>query len=184
MKIEKEIKIYSEKQEGIDLERLRRALADLGAEPMSKGVVHEFGYKSPDLKKRGITTLRLRVIDGKAQLTVKMKKIPSRLLEREEYEIGVSDLKEAEEILKKLVAGLFRFRRREKEREKWVVGDVDVCIDRYAGFPAYVEIEAKSLAEINATIRKLGLSRYRRTTKTSTELLRMWGAKDPNHIKF
>lgn len=175
MKIEKEIKIL-----GIDPEKLRRRLVKLGAKLQFKSVIREVAFDS-DFLEKGVT-LRLRIVGGKNELTAKKKKLSSRLLMREEYEVQVSDFEETARILG--VLGFSKIRDREKEREEWILGEAKVEIDRYPGMPPYAEIEAKDRQTIMSCLRKLGLSNLRRTTQTSTELLKSWGAKNPNYLKF
>lgn len=185
MKTETEIKIIGagkqKTQRGVDIDKLRRRLVALGAQLRFKCVIREIGFTSRFLRKKSIK-VRLRTVDGKNELAVKTKKAKSsRFLIRKEREVLVSDFGEMEGILETM--GITKFRDREKEREEWLFDGVKIEIDRYPGYPFYVEIEGSPTAIATAK-RKLGLSRHRCVAKTSTALLKTWGEKNPDFLKF
>lgn len=184
MHIEKEIKVLNINPSGVV-----KRLMDLGAEFVFAGTIREIAFTHPllRLKERDIL-LRLRQCSYAggsypAELTLKKKaKGGSKLLERIEIETEVSDFVATREILEAL--GFKLCRDREKAREEWMLGDIKVEVDSYPDAPPYIELEGPSRKKIKEAIKALGLSNNPTSTMSSTELLKHWGIKNHNFIKF
>lgn len=184
MHLEKELKVLE-----ISTMALINRLKDLGAKFVLCGTIREMAFAHPrlHLKERDIL-LRLRQCRGPAsqypaELTLKRKpRRNSRLLEREEIETEVSDFEATREILEAL--GFRLCRDREKAREEWTLDGVKIEIDTYPGAPSYCEIEGPSRKKIKEMIRRLGLADKPTSAMSSTELLKHWGVRNYNFIKF
>lgn len=178
---EKEVKVLN-----VDVGALQEQLRELGAKrnfPFTKMPELAFDRSKSHLRKKGIL-LRLRSVGARAELTVKGKGVVGKLIVRDEINCGIDDFKAMKKLLKAL--GYTKiWRDREKKREEWFLPSGEkVDIDRWPIGEPYAEIEGKNWRAILRAIKALGLERNELAAKTSTELLRLWGAKDPNHIKF
>jgi len=72
-----------------------------------------------------------------------------------EREVEVSDYNETIQILK--MAGIKEKYNFMKIREKWKVKNTEIVFDMYPGLPEYVEIESKTLEELNEICKLLNL---------------------------
>jgi len=184
MHLEKEIKVLDINPNGTV-----KRLMELGAKFVFSGTMREIAFDHPRLRlKERDVLLRLRQCRNPrsirpAELTLKKKtKGGSKLLERIEIETEVSDFEATREILEAL--GFRICRDREKAREEWMLGDIKAEVDSYPDAPPYIELEGSSRKKIKKAIQALGLSDNPTSTMSSTELLKHWGIKNYNFIKF
>lgn len=177
---ENEIKILD-----VDVGLLQKRLHGLGAKrnfPFTKMPEVAFDHPKLQFRKKG-KLLRLRLENGRVELTLKGKNTAKKLLMRSEDELEVIDFKKAKRFLEKL--DFVAYRDREKKREEWILpGGEKVDIDRWPVGEPYVEIESKNLRAIELAIEALGLERHERAAISSTELLKRWGVKNYNYVKF
>jgi predicted adenylyl cyclase CyaB len=115
----------------------------------------KFDTKDEALKKQG-KFLRVRTgFKNVMTLKKKINKTDKDFKEREEIEIEISDPIEMEKILENL--GFAKKWIMEKYREKWILGNVEVVIDKLPKMGYFVEIEGSKKA-IQKTAKILGLN--------------------------
>lgn len=104
---------------------------------------HSWGRVRTDGKE---TTITLKETQGKGGFT------PMK-----EYEVTADNFGEAARIMTKLVAPkiLLYF---ENERDAYVLGKAQITIDKWPAIPAYVEIEAPSMAEVKRAYKRIDIS--------------------------
>ena len=162
---------------------LQAKLVELGAVMKFKSPIREVAFTHPVLRirEKGIL-LRLRTVADRIELTLKKRNMEKKILARDEAEIDVSNFRETIEILGAL--GFIVCRDREKRRVEWEWRGFKIEIDTYPGCPPYVEIEGSSYRAILRAIKALGLGECERFAGSSTDLLRRWGAKNYDFLKF
>lgn len=171
----------------IDRQALRAKLRRIGARRVfGPTFVREF-YFEPDKNMRGArkySSFRLRAVGKYYELTVKVgrknvgrsqgQNKPAQTLKvRDEYEVQVSDLARARELVEAL--GYRVFREREKTREEYHLWEVKIEIDEYPGMPPYMELESTRERSLFRVLGALGYRRDQVTTATATELLARYG---------
>jgi predicted adenylyl cyclase CyaB len=164
---------------------IREKLKNLKAEFIGKAFERTIKFDTQDehLKRQG-KFLRIRT-GFKSVITLKRK--PSKLKrgfkEREEIEIEISDPIEMEKILENL--GFIKKWIMEKYREKWILGNVEVVIDKLPKMGYFVEIEGSKKA-IQKTAKILGLDLKNGITATYWDLWKDYckrkGIKEENII--
>ena len=97
--------------------------------------------------------VRLRTDGKSSSLTVKEINNDSTT-GTEEWEVEVSDFDTTLVLLQKV--GLTPRGYQENRRELFLLNGVEVCIDEWPGIPPYLEIEGKSVEEIEEVATKLG----------------------------
>ncbi len=129
-----------------DPERIRRKLAELGAELVSVEEQEDvyFAHPCKDLFASD-EALRLRAVGGKAELTYKGPRKPGSAKSRLEVTVLVSDAAAAKALLELL--GFKEAVRVRKRRELYKLGDVEVALDTVEGLGAFVELESKGAPE-------------------------------------
>jgi len=180
MKKETEIKIELGTESFL---RLKKILFDLGARQVSSFNERTYGFFTPDRKsiKEGIFP-RIKVFNKNKEgiLTVKIKKQKkTKYFQRNEFSLLISNVKNARDVLCTL--GYSKERIFDKKREIWKFKkkDIEICLDKLP-FGNYVEIEGKP-KEIEKTIKKLKLERYKRITKAYLAVYDEWRKK--NNVK-
>ncbi len=107
---------------------------------------------------------RIRSVNGKTVITYKGPRLGTRSKTRFEEEVGVESYESIKTIFLKL--GFIEVMEVRKERELFMVGDVEVCLDRVEGIGDFVELEKRGEdreaveGELFALAEKLGLSRF------------------------
>jgi predicted adenylyl cyclase CyaB len=164
---------------------IRKGLHDFKAKFVGRAFERtiRFDTENENLKKQG-KFLRIRT-GFKNVLTFK-KKINNSVKdfrEREEIEIEISNPTEMEKILENL--GFTKKWIMEKYREKWILGNVEVVIDKLPKMGYFVEIEGSKRA-IQKTAKILGLNLKNRITATYWDLWKGYckrkGIKEENII--
>lgn len=141
----------------IDKKKLEARLSRLGAKKTGERTVESqfFDFPKNSLRKKG-TVLRLRLDGETAMLAVKKKRGKARLKELDEFEVEVSDFKEARKML--LLIGLKEKSVMIKRRTSFKLGQAGIEIDKMPGIPHFAEIEAPSEKQVVAVAKKLGFS--------------------------
>lgn len=139
----------------IDQEVLGSKLLGLGALDRGESVLFETIFYDPELKWRDEQKyVRLRRTGDQTVLTYKSHErhtVDGSL----EIEFGIDGHEKAEAFLEKI--GLRAFRRQEKRRHTFELGQVTFDIDTWPRIPAYVELEGPSEAALRAAAMSLGL---------------------------
>lgn len=112
--------------------------------------------------------LRVRDYDGTTKITFKEPIDPDESAGRPEIEFNASSFEEPVELFTKL--GLEPTQETQKHRDKWVIGNTEVVIDKKHGLPPYMEVEAPTHAELEDVAKKLGLDPDEGSPKSIAEL--------------
>ena len=153
----------------------------VGAKKVFGPVLVKELYFSDDFENSAYTSLRLRKVGKKNELTLKYKKSKSRFLVREELETEVIDFGVTKAMLEKL--GFRVFCQREKMREEYVYRGVKIEIDEYPSIPCFLEIEAKTEALVVQIIKKLGFEKLKTSNATATDVIKSYKA-NPDNLTF
>lgn len=141
----------------VDVKGLASKLEDLGATKVFDGDIVAGYYDFEDGRlKRDRKMLRLRTKGNIAELTLKVPISKEKAKIAEEIEVNVDNADIMQEILKRL--GIYKYDELTKHRVSYSLGDAHFEFDTYPGIPTSMEIEAKSIDEIESYAAKLGLS--------------------------
>ena len=105
--------------------------------------------------------IRLRTNGTKTTLTIKQV-LDSTIDGTKEMEIEVSNFEETDKILNEL--GYVSHTYQENKRTRYVLDGVEIDIDTWPYIPTYVEIEGKSIEEVETIIDKLNLDKTKQTS--------------------
>ena len=159
--VEKEIKLKVENFDNV-ISKLKKLNAKFLGKTFQRTIRFEKG--EGELEKKG---LFLRVRKGfKNELTMKIKKNNDNVFEREEIEIEVEDTEKVRRIINNL--GFDKEKIMEKNRSKWQLGEVDICLDELP-FGNFIEIEGEE-KKIFETVEKLGLKKENKIIVTYWDL--------------
>ena len=160
MKKEIELKFKIENP-GLIRKKLRNLKAKFIGKAFEKTI--KFDTKNDGLKKQG-KFLRVRTgFENVITFKKKINKFDKNFKEREEIELEISDPEKMEKILENL--GFTKKWLMEKYREKWILGNVEVVIDKLPKMGYFIEIEGSKRA-IQKTAKILELDLKEGITKT------------------
>lgn len=143
----------------IDKDILEKRLTELGAEKIA-----DFDYKRRVYNFNPITDrkwIRLRTNGAKTTLTIK-EVVDTTIDGTKEMEIEVSSFEETNRILNEL--GYVSHTYQENKRTRYMLDGVEIDIDTWPYIPTYVEIEGKSINEVENVIEKLNLDKTKQTS--------------------
>lgn len=112
--------------------------------------------------------LRIRIVDNKNILTYKGPKIDQNTKSRFEEEVEFVDLDSMIIILSKL--GFVEVDEIIKDRDLYIINDIEVCIDKVEDLGSFVELEKRDMdrvtveKELFELAKDLGLSQFERTS--------------------
>ena len=139
----------------IDKKALIERLFELGAKDQGDTMLEEVIIYDPEFKWREERRfVRLRRSNNEVLLSYKENKeqtIDSTI----EIEFGISDFNKAQLFFEKI--GLVCFRRQEKRRHTFLLGEVIIDIDTWPRIPTYVELEGPSEASLRKIASELSL---------------------------
>lgn len=172
MHTEHEVKLL-----GIDIEKVRKRLAALGAKPLG---VKRFLRNTYDVEEGAKHKwLRLRT-DGK-QTTLTLKEIVHEGVDgTKETEVAVEDFAAAEKLLRLL--GHEPKNVQENMRESYLLDGAAVEIDTWPGIPSYLEVEGRSEEEVRRIVERLGFFWSDATTMNTYRVYKQYG-KDITGVK-
>jgi predicted adenylyl cyclase CyaB len=137
---------------GLVREKLKGAGAKFVGKAFERTI--KFDTKNDDLEKQE-KFLRVRTgFENVITFKKKINKVDKNFKEREEIEVEISDPEKMEKILENL--GFTKKWVMEKYREKWILGDAEVVIDKLPKMGNFIEIEGSKKA-IQKTAKILGL---------------------------
>ena len=138
----------------IDPQAIEEKLQSLGAEKVYDHVFEEWILQKPEWKSyRG----RVRVRSEKDAITLAYKETTRSTAEgNTEIEFTVSDKQSVLAFLEKLEISIIRHQ--QKRRIHFILDEVSIDIDFWPEIPPLLELEAASLKQIEAMVKKLGLS--------------------------
>lgn len=160
--LEIEIKAYSDNPDEI-----KEKLANIGANYIETREERDIYYNHPS-RDFGKTdeALRLRFVNGRCKITYKGPKVSRETKARIEHETGVDDIEVFTLILNAL--GFVKSGKIKKNRELYMLKDMEITLDSVDGLGEFVEIEKQCLMSEDAekelfdTAARLGLSRFER----------------------
>lgn len=186
--MEIEIKVLN-----IDPPSVRQKLKELGATYQGREFQrnHMYDYADQRLyREHDGSYIRLRqrywpdTQQAEVLLTLKQTISRDKYKIAEETESTVGDFQALNQFLVKL--GFIQTRIDEKLRETWLLDDLHLEIDQWAGLPPYLEIEAASEDAVQRGLNLLGYSAEQSTSANLTEVLAQYGitAKDLRFADF
>lgn len=127
----------------IDVPALKNRLAELGAKDLGEDLFSEMIFYSRDPKQDLYHTPIIKIRQTKKGIEMTYKHHLTESADGTvEITVKVSDAAKARELLEEL--GLEMFRRQEKKRHSFKLGDVFFDIDTWPKIPTYVELEGGS----------------------------------------
>ena len=176
MDTEFEVKILD-----IDVDNIISKLESLGAKKLKekdqKRYVYDFSPKKEN------SWIRLRTDGGKTTLTV--KEIENHKINgTKEIEISVDDFEKTNLFLEKL--GYSNKGYQENKRVSYILDNVEIEIDFWPKIPPYLEIEGKSIQEVENIIKLMGYEKSQTTSINTTEVYKKYGIDIENikELKF
>ncbi len=158
----------------VDVNNLISKLESLGATKAFDGNIVAGYYDFEDGRlKQNKKTLRLRTKGDMAELTLKVPISKEKAKIAEEIEVNVSDAGDMQEILNRL--GICKCGELAKHRISYSLNDAHFDFDTYPGIPTFLEIEARSIGDIESYAVKLGLSMEDAKPWSSKELFEHYG---------
>ncbi|MGC9443460.1 MAG: class IV adenylate cyclase [Candidatus Methanospirareceae archaeon] len=137
MDLEIEVKVYAD-----DLAAIETRLQQLGA--VFTGSMHQTDrYFTHPQRDFALTdeALRIRIVDDRAFMTYKGRKMDRLSKTREEIEVAVGNAAAAMRLLERL--GFTPIAAVRKLRREYQLGEYTICLDDVAGLGTFVEVEAR-----------------------------------------
>ncbi|MBW2993509.1 class IV adenylate cyclase [Candidatus Woesearchaeota archaeon] len=160
----------------INKKEMIKKLKKLGAKKTFEGKIYAVSYdfKNGVLAKKN-SFIRLRRVGNKSFLTYKRKITQRKAKIMKEIETEIDDFNEMRKIL--LAINLKPANDYTKKRTSYKLGKVTFEIDEYKQIPAYMEIEAPTIKQINKFIKKLSIDKSKIKTWTGKEVFKHYGIK-------
>lgn len=165
MKTEFEAKILE-----IDVDRIISKLKALGAKKVGEKQQRRFVYDFTPKKEN--SWVRLRTDGQKTTLTIKETQ-NDNIDGTKELEISVDDFDKTNLLLEKL--GFAHKGYQENKRISYVLEGVEIEIDFWPQIPPYLEIEGKSVDEVEKIIKLLGFELSQATSIHTTDVYKKYG---------
>jgi len=165
MQTEFEVKILD-----IDVDSILAKLHDLGAikvaEKEQKRYIYNFNPKKEN------SFIRLRTDGAKTTLTI--KEIENTKIDgTKELEIVVDDFEKTHLMLEKLEYVSIGYQ--ENRRISYTLNNVEIEIDFWPLIPPYLEIEARSVGEVEEMMKQLGFELSRGTSERTSAVYKKYG---------
>jgi len=144
----------------IDVKAVTEKLKSLGAKQVFDGemLVYLYDFDDMRLQKKG-SILRLRSKGEVSELAFKQKVNQDKAKVMKEYEIIFREHSDAEKILAELgLKKIGNYARYKKHRTSFKLGTASFELDTYAGIPTFLEVEARTLEDVEMWVKKLGFS--------------------------
>lgn len=123
--------------------------------------------------------IRLRTNGIKTTLTI--KEIEAKTIDgTKELEIEVSSFNDTDEILRQL--GYESRSYQQNRRLQYILDDVEIDLDRWPLIPEYMEIEGKSIEDVNKILKELEIKEEEVTTLDVDGIYRYYGIEDVSHM--
>ncbi len=176
MQIEIEVKILE-----INVENVVAKLKALGAKRIGEKIQRRFVYDFNPKKEN--SWIRLRTDGAKTTLTV--KEIHNDGIDgTKELEVVVDDFEKTNLLLEKL--GFIAKGYQENKRISYVLDNVEIEIDFWPRIPPYLEIEAKTISEVEIMLKKLGFDILQSTSIGTIKVYKKYGIdlEEIKELKF
>lgn len=179
--------LFSLKILEVSLPDLQQKLSDLKmVVTINRAATRTLTFDHPMLRLRQEgKVLRLRQVGGKVFFSIKagrndMSKSPFHKLQ--ESEVVVDNFTKCFQLLESI--GFSAFRYHEKYRTVYDLENIEVEVNEYPGIPPYIEIQADSSVGLAETVKKIGYEFNQSSPMSAIQILRHYGLKDVNIIKF
>ncbi len=163
MNTEIEIKILD-----INVDAIKSKLSELGAEKIAERNMRRFVYDCN--KERSF--VRLRDDGEKNTLTFKERKT-YEIDSTKEIEVVVDNFEETHKLLLSLGLSLTAYQ--ENKRISYVLDGVEVEIDFWPKIPAYLEVEGKSVEDVERVVKLLGFTMEQTTALSTNKIYTNYG---------
>ncbi len=172
----------------VDKAAMESKLAALGAEKIGSWLYKRQVFDYPDLRlDNNGAWVRLRMEGEKAMLAYKErlgKNSDGRGNDAGMYEVEVevSDFDKTAKLLRKVgLADKFYF---ENRRTRYILDEIEFDIDEWPLLKPYLEIEAKSWAEVDRAIDLLKLDKVEAKKFSTTQIYELAGIQDKDYIRL
>ena len=141
----------------LDKEEIIDKLRKLGAKEEPEVMQRRWVYDiEPATKESTGEWIRLRQVGQKKPILTYKNKSGSGVSDTREIELEVSDFEKMNAIMSKInISGKYY---QENKRHKFVLDNIEFTLDTWPQIPTFLEIEAKSEAEVHSGLKMLGLS--------------------------
>ncbi len=176
MEIEFEVKILD-----IDVEEIKKKLKSIGAKKDMERNMRRYVY---DLKTKD-TDAWIRLRDQGDRVTLTIKEIHNDNIDgTKEVEIVVDDFDKTHLLLSKL--GFIPKAYQENRRISYTFDDVEIEIDFWPKIPPYLEIEGKSIKDVEKAVKLLGFEMSQTTSINTDYAYEKYGLNiyDYKELKF
>jgi len=164
-----------------DIKKMRSLLIKLGAKPYPKTKETDYSFDTPDgfLSRQG-KLLRLRKIQRQAVLTFKGPRVAARFKKREEINIKLDNFKSAKNFLCQI--GFVECFNKEKIRQSFRYGNIEITFDKLPFIGYYLEIEGKD-SDILKLIKKLNFNLSEAINESYNQLFQLFCIVNQDKIK-
>lgn len=172
----------------IDVRNIEEKLLSLGARKVFDRVItRTLIFDHPILRLRNVgKVLRLRQVGNKVYLSIKagLEHSPTSPFQKvQDSELEINDFMQGFQMFEGL--GFVAFRYQEKLRTGFTAqGGIRIEIDEYPKIPAYLEIEGFNEKDVESFLEKIGYKLSDSVKISATEVLRHYGMKDVDVIRF
>ena len=176
MKTEFEVKILE-----IDVDKIISKLDSLGAKKIGEKEQKRFVYDFTPIKENSWVRLRTNGQDT----TLTIKEIQNDKIDgTKEIEISVDDFETTNIFLEKL--GYIPKGYQENKRISYILNGVEIEIDFWPKIPAYLEVEGKSIEDVEKTIQLLGYELTQTTSINTKKVYKNYGIdlEEMKELKF
>lgn len=144
----------------IHVDEFIKELEELGAKKVGDWVQKRMVYDfHPKIERKWI---RLRTNGETTTLTIKHVEDKKKIDGTKELEIVVDDFDKTNEILKEL--GYTPTSIQENKRARYMYEDIEIDIDSWPMIPIYIEIEGKTVEDVEEFLEKINISKEKITT--------------------
>jgi len=142
----------------IDVKKVVEKIEKLGGEKIFEGDIKTYIFDTEDRKlKNSGSQLRIRDVDGKFVLGVKIEKSRGKAKVMDEYEVAVENFDTMKKILESLGYSLIQVV--EKHRISYRLEGCRIDIDKIEGIPIFLEIEGPDEEKVVDCANVLGFSK-------------------------
>lgn len=168
----------------VDVPELEKKLLEIGAKKVFDFLYRRRVFDFSDMRlANDHSWVRLRDEGEKITLTYKKRLgVGKNKLKDEsmrEIEIIVSDFEKTAELLRSV--GMIEKFYEENKRIKYVLDDVEFCIDEWPLIPSYLEIEGKNWEKVEKAASKLGLNLEDHIKCSTMQIYRHYGINENDY---
>lgn len=169
--IEYEIKVLD-----VDESIVKQKLKNLGAIYIDSYKYRRYIFELPSKNKD--EWLRLRTNGEQSTLTYKNSR-SNTISGTEEIEIIVESFERAKDLL--IRSGFNPVSYQENDRELYMLGKIELCIDKWPLIPAYLEIEGPNEKSVTKVLKSLKLDEFQTTSESTARVYERYGLNLNNY---